>query len=143
MEPECGTKMPKSKLGLGFRVGSAVPYFISLLYAALISYKSESHSLTNAQQDFPGQQRKANPTYHRMLSSFLGTSLPSICACVGTKFQSHNLSFLLSPKHPLRTDNIGPHYRAYLLKLEPSSKATTTIFHSRLNDHLEQITLDL
>ena len=48
VEPECGTKMPKSKLGLGFRVSSAAPYFISLLYAALVSYKSESSSLTNA-----------------------------------------------------------------------------------------------
>ena len=143
MEPECGTKMPKSELGLGFRVSSAAPYLISLLCTALVSYKSESCSLTDARQDFPGQWRKANLTYHRMLGSFLGTSLPGICAWVGTKFQSHNLSFLLSPKHPLRTDNIGPHYRAYLLKLEPSSKATPTIFHSRLNDHLEQITLDL
>ena len=49
----------------------------------------------------------------------------------------------LSPKHPLRTDSIGPHYQAYLFKLEPSSKATITIFYSRLNDHLEQIALDL
>ena len=143
MEPECGTKMPKSELGLGFRVNCAAPYLISLLYTALVSYKSESHSLTDARQDFPSQWRKANPTYYRMLDSFLGTSLPGICAWVGTKFQSHNRSFLLSPKYPLRTDNIGPHYWAYLLKLEPSSKATTTIFHFRLNYHLEQITLDL
>ena len=49
----------------------------------------------------------------------------------------------LSTKHPLRTDNIGPHYQAYLFKLEPSSKATITIFQSCLNDHLEQIALDL
>ena len=27
-EPECGTKMPKSELGLGFRVSSAAPYFM-------------------------------------------------------------------------------------------------------------------
>ena len=143
VEPKCGTKMPKSKLGLGFRVGNAASYFISLLYTAFVSYKSESHSLTNARQDFLEQQRKANPTYHRMFGSFLETSLSGICAWVGTKFQSRNLSFLLSLKHPLRTDNIGPHYRAYLFKLEPSSKATITIFHSRLNDHLEQIILNL
>ena len=80
VELECGTKMPKSELGLGFRVSSATPYFIPLLYTALIGYKSESRSLTNAQQDFSEQQRKANPTYHRMLGSFLGTSLPGICA---------------------------------------------------------------
>ena len=79
IEPECGTKMPKSELGLGFRVSSATPYFISLLYIALVGYKSKSRSLTNAWQDFPEQQRKANPTYHRMLGSFLGTSLPGIC----------------------------------------------------------------
>ena len=143
MEPECGTKMPKFELSLGFRVNSTALYLISLLYTALVSYKSESRSLTNARQDFPEQRRKTNPTYHRMLDSFLGTSLLGICAWVGTKFQGRKFSFLLSPKHSLRTDNIGPHYRAYLLKFEPSSKATTTIFHSRLNDHLEQITLDL
>ena len=143
MELECGTKMPKSELGLGFRVNCAAPYLISLLYTALVSYKSESHSLTDARQDFPSQRRKANPTYYRMLDSFLGTSLPGICAWVGTKFQSHNRSFLLSPKYPLRTDNIGPHYWAYLLKLEPSSKATTIIFHFHLNSHLRLITLDL
>ena len=120
-------KPPKSELGLEFRFGSTTLYFISL---------------TNAWQDFPEQRRKANPTYHRMLGSFLGTSLPGICSWVGTKFQSHNLSFSLSPKHPLRIDNIGPHYRAYLFKLEPSSKATITIFHPHLNNHLEQITLD-
>ena len=125
------------------RIGSTALYLISLLCTALVSYKSESCSLTDARQDFPGQWRKANLTYHRMLGSFLGTSLPGICSWVGTQFQSHNLSFLLSPKHPLRTDNIGPHYRAYLFKLELSSKAIITIFHSRLNDHLEQITLDL
>ena len=49
VEPKCGAKMPKFELGLGFRVGNAAPYFISLLYTALVSYKSESHSLTNAQ----------------------------------------------------------------------------------------------
>ena len=108
MEPECGTKMPKSELGLEFRVGSAALYLISLLYTALVSYKSKFHSLTNAQQDFPAQRRKVNPTYHRMLSSFLGTSLPSICAWVGAKFQSHNHNFPLSPKRPPRADNIGP-----------------------------------
>ena len=143
VEPKCGTEMPKSKSGLGFRVGSAAPFFKSLLYTTLVSYKSESRSRTNARRDFPEQRRKANPTYHRMLDNFLETSLLGICAWVGTKFQSHNLSVLLSPKHPLRTDNIGPHYRAYLFKLEPNSKAIITIFHSRLNDHLEQIILDL
>ena len=80
MEPECGTKMPKSELGLGFRVNCAAPYLISLLYTALVSYKSESHSLTDARQDFPSQRRKANPAYYRMLDSFLETSLPCICA---------------------------------------------------------------
>ena len=80
VEPKCDTKMPKFKLGLGFKFGSMALYFISLLYTALISYKSESRSLTNAQQDFPEQQRKANPTYHKMLGSFLETSLPGICA---------------------------------------------------------------
>ena len=76
MEPKCGTKMPKSKLGLRFRFGSAALYFISLLYTGLVSYKSEFCSLTNARQDFPELRRKANPAYHRMLSSFLGMSLP-------------------------------------------------------------------
>ena len=137
VEPKCSTEVPKFELGLGFRVGSMAPFFKSLLYTALISFKSESHPLTYTQRDFPEQRRKANPTYHRMLGSFLETSLPSICAWVGTKFQSHNLSVLLSPKHPLRTDNIGPHYWAYLFKLEPSSKATITIFHSHLNNHLK------
>ena len=132
-----GTEVPRPKLGLDFRVGSTTPFFKSLLYAALVSYKSESCSLTNAWQDFPEQRIKENPTYHRILGSFLGTSLPGICAWVGTKFQSHNLSVLLLPKHPLRTDNIGPHYWAYLFKLETSSKATITTFHSRLQDHLE------
>ena len=138
-----GTEMPRPKLGLDFKVSSAALYFISLLYIALISYKFESRSLTNARQDFSEQRRKANPTYDRMFGSFLETSLLGICAWVGTNFQSHDLSFLLSPKHPLRKNNIGPHYWAYLFKLEPSSKATITIFHSRLNDHLEQIILDL
>ena len=137
VEPKCSTEVPKFELGLGFRVGSVAPFFKSLLYTALISFKFESHPLTYAWRDFPEQRRKENPTYHRMLGSFLETSLPSICAWVGTKFQSHNLSVLLSPKHPLRTDNIGPHYRAYLFKLEPSSKATITIFHSHLNNHLK------
>ena len=143
MDPECGTKMPKCELGLGLKIGSTASNLISLLCTALVSYKSESRSLTNARRDFPRQWRKANLTYHRMFSNFLGTSLPGICAWVGTKFQSHNLSVLLSPKHPLRTDNIGPYCRAYLFKLEPNSKAIITIFHSRLNDHLEQIILDL
>ena len=57
IEPECGTKMPKSELGLGFRVGSMALYLISLLYTDLVSYKSESRSLTNARQYFPKQQR--------------------------------------------------------------------------------------
>ena len=70
MEPICGTKMPKSKLGLRFRFGSTALYFISLLYTALVSYKSEFRSLTNARQDFTEQRRKANRTYHRMLGSF-------------------------------------------------------------------------
>ena len=143
VEPMCGTEVPKSKLGLRFRAGSTVLFFKSLIYTTLINYKSESCPLTNAWRDFPEQRRKANPTCHRMLGSFLETSLPGICAWVGTKFQSHNLSAPLSPKHPLRTDSIGPHYRAHLFKLEPSSKATITIFHSHLNDHLEQIILDL
>ena len=108
MEPKCGTKMPKSKLGLGFGFGNTALYFISLLYTAIVSYKSEFRSLTNAQQDFPEQRRKANPTYHRTLGSFFKMSLPGICAWVGIKFQSHKLSFLLSPKHPLKIDNIGP-----------------------------------
>ena len=55
VEPKCGTKMPKSKLGLRFRVGSAALYLISLLYTALVSYKSESRSLTDARKDFPKQ----------------------------------------------------------------------------------------
>ena len=125
------------------RIGNTALYLISLLCTTLISYKSESCSLTNARRDFPGQRRKANPTYHRMLGNFLGTSLLGICAWVGTKFQSHKLGFLFSPKHPLRIDNIGSYYQTYLLKLEPSSKATTTMFHSRLNNHLKRITLDL
>ena len=140
---ECGTRMPKYELGLRLRITYTTPHSISLLCTTFVSYRSESRSLTNARQDFPGQRRKANPTYHRMLDNFLGTSLPGICAWVGTKFQSHKLGSSFSPKHPLRTDNIGPHYRAHLLKLEPSSKATTIIFHSRLNSHLKRITLDL
>ena len=80
VEPKCDTEVPKSELGLGFRVSSAAPFFKFLLYTALISYKSESHPLTNARRDFPEQRRKANPTYHRILGSFLETSLPGICA---------------------------------------------------------------
>ena len=141
--PECGIRMPKYELGLRLRIACTTPHSISLLCTALVSYRSESRSLTNARRDFPGQRRKANPTCHKMLGSFLGTSLPGICAWVGTKFQSHKLGSSFSPEHPFRTDNIGPHYRAHLLKLEPSSKATTLIFHSRLNSHLKRITLDL
>ena len=37
-----------------------------------------------------------------------GTPLPSRFAWTGTKFQGHNCYILLSPKHPLKTDNIGP-----------------------------------
>ena len=80
MDLECGTKMPKCKLGLGLKIGSTALYLLSLLCTTLVSYKSESHSLTNARRDFPGKQRKANPTYHGMLGNFLGTSLPSISA---------------------------------------------------------------
>ena len=80
VEPKCSTKMPKSKLGLGFRFSGVAPCFISLLYTTLVSYKSESRSLTNAWQDFTEQRRKANPTCHRMLGNFLETPLPSICA---------------------------------------------------------------
>ena len=47
MDPECGTKMPKRELGLRPRIGSAAPYLESLLCTALVSYKSESRSLTN------------------------------------------------------------------------------------------------
>ena len=141
--PECGIRMPKYELGLRLRIACTTPHSISLLCTALVSYRSESRSLTNARRDFPGQRRKANPTCHKMLGSFLGTSLPGICAWVGTKFQSHKLGSSFSPEHPFRTDNIGPHCQTYLLKLEPSSKATTTIFHSHLNNHLKRITLDL
>ena len=80
MDPECGTKMPKCELGLGLKIGSTALNLISLLCTALVSYKSESRSLTNARRDFPGQRRKANPTYHGMLDDFLGTSLPGISA---------------------------------------------------------------
>ena len=80
MDPECGTKMPKCKLGLGLKISNIAPYLVSLLCTTLVSYKSESRSLTNARQDFPGQRRKANPTYHGMLGNFLGTSLPGISA---------------------------------------------------------------
>ena len=55
MDPECRTKMPKCELGLRLRIGSTTPYLISLLCTTLISYKSESRSLTNARRDFPGQ----------------------------------------------------------------------------------------
>ena len=103
-----GTEVPRPKLGLDFRVGSTTPFFKSLLYTALVSYKSESCSLTNAWQDFPEQRIKENPTYHRILGSFLGTSLPGICAWVGTKFQSHNHNIPLSPARPPRVDNIRP-----------------------------------
>ena len=80
VEPMCGTEVPKSKLGLRFRAGSTVLFFKSLIYTTLINYKSESCPLTNAWRDFPKQRRKANPTCHRMLGSFLETSLPGICA---------------------------------------------------------------
>ena len=80
VEPKYDTEVPKSELGLGFRVGSATSFFKSLLYTALISYKFESRPQTNARRDFPKQRRKVNPTYHRMLGSFLETSLPGICA---------------------------------------------------------------
>ena len=62
MDPECSTKLPKCELGLGLRIGSTTLYLISLLCTTLVSYKSESRSLTNAWRDFPGQRRKANPT---------------------------------------------------------------------------------
>ena len=106
--PMYSTEVPRPKLGLGFRPGSVAPFFISLLYTALINYKSESRPLTNARWDFPEQLKKTNPTYHRLLGSFQETSLLGIFAWVGTKFQSPNLSIPLSPKHPLRIDNIGP-----------------------------------
>ena len=80
MDPECGTKMPKCELGLGLKIGSIALNLISLLCTTLVSFKFESRSLTNARRDFPGQRRKANPTYHGMLDDFLGTSLPGISA---------------------------------------------------------------
>ena len=55
MDLECGTKMPKCELGLGPRIGSAALYLESLLGTALVSYKSESCSLTNTWLDFPEQ----------------------------------------------------------------------------------------
>ena len=73
----------------------------------------------------------------RLLGKPLGISIPNILR----RWESFPRP--LSPKHPLRTDNIGPHYRACLFKLEPSSKATITIFHYHLSNHLEQIVLDL
>ena len=90
------------------RIGSTALYLISLLCTTLISYKSESCSLTNARWDFPGQRRKANLTYHTMLGNFLGTSLLGICAWVGTKFQSHNHDVPLSLEQPPKADNTGP-----------------------------------
>ena len=55
MDPECGTKMPKCELGLRLKIGSTTPNLISLLCIALVSYKSESCSLSNARQDFTKQ----------------------------------------------------------------------------------------
>ena len=74
------TEVPIPKLGLGFRPGSTAPFFKSLLYTALINYKFGSRPLTNARRDFAEQRRKANPTYHRVLSSFQEMSLPGIFA---------------------------------------------------------------
>ena len=68
--PECGIRMPKYELGLRLRIAYTALHSISLLCTALVSCNSESCSLTNARRDFPGQRRKANPTYHRMLSNF-------------------------------------------------------------------------
>ena len=141
--PEYGTKMPKCKLGLKLRITCTTPHLVSLLCTALISYRSESHSLINAQRRFSRTTKKGKPNILKDARQFLGISLPGICAWVGTKFQSHKLGSSFSPKYPLRTDNIGPHYGAHLLKLESSSKATTMIFHPHLNSHLKRITLDL
>ena len=142
--PECGTKMPKCELGLRLRIACTTPHLISLLCTTLISYRSESRSLTNTRQRFSRTTKKGKPNISSNARQFfLEISLPGIYAWIGTKFQSHKLGSLFSPKYPLRTDNIGPHYRAHLLKLEPSSKATTIIFHSHLNSHLRRITLDL
>ena len=58
----------------------------------------------------------------RLLGKPLGISIPNILQ----RWESFPIP--LSPKHPLRTDNIGPNYRAYLFILEPSSKATNHNF---------------
>ena len=61
MDPECGTKMPKCELGLGLRIGSTTLYLISLLCTTLVSYKSESRSLTKTWLDFPQTTKKGKP----------------------------------------------------------------------------------
>ena len=80
MDLEYGTKTPKCELGPRLKIGNIASNLISLLCIALVSYKSESHSLTSARRDFPGQRRKEKPTYHGMFGDFLGTSLPGISA---------------------------------------------------------------
>ena len=142
--PECGTRMPKCELGLRVRIACTAPHLISLLLhcphklQVWISFPDQCSA-----KIFPNNEERQTQHIIGCSAVFLEISLPGICAWVGTKFQSHKLGSSFSPKYPLRTDNIGPHYRAYLLKLEPSSKATTIIFHSHLNSHLRRITLDL
>ena len=107
--PECGTRMPKYELGLRLRITCTTPHSISLLCIALISYRSESRSLTNARRRFSQTTKKGKPNISQDARQF---------------FWEY-------------------HCRAYVLELEPSSKATNLVPCSYLNIHLEQITLDL
>ena len=59
--PECGTRMPKCELGLRLRIAYTASHLISLLCTALISYRSESRSLTNAWQRFFRTTKKGKP----------------------------------------------------------------------------------
>ena len=141
--PECGTRMPKCELGLRLRIACTTPHLISLLCTALVSYRSKSCSRTSALRDFPGQRRKANPTYHRMLGSFWEHHCRAYVPELEPSFKTTNLvpcSHLNTHLEQITLDLI---IGAHLLKLEPSSKAITIIFHSRLNSHLKWITLDL
>ena len=141
---ECGTKMPKCELGLGLRIGRAAPYLVSLLCTALISYKSESRSLTNTWLDFPQTTKKGKPDISWDARQFLGNVIAGhMCLSQSqvSKPQTWFLNFHLNIHlEQITLDLTTGHI---CLSWNQIPKPQTTVSHSRLNDHLKWITLDL
>ena len=144
MDPECDTKMLKCELGLRLRIGRTYPYLISLLCTTLISYKSESRSLTNTRLDFPQTTKKGKPDISWDAWQFLGNVIAGhMCLSQNqvSKPQAWFLNFHLNIH--LEQITLDLTTRHICLSWNQVSKPQTTIFHSHLNDHLKRITLDL